>query len=86
MQNTFIRVRVWWTDYGSSWVRGLTWALLPGGELFAPAPAEEREPRQLQRVQQSLPYKTNSIKSLWDWIPNIANDRNMVFGPSWEIP
>ena len=27
------------TDYGSSWVRELTWALFPGGELFAPAPA-----------------------------------------------
>ena len=40
------------TDYGSSWVRELTWALLPGEELFPPAPAdprgnfEEREPRQ----------------------------------------
>ena len=40
------------TDYGSSWVRELTWALLPGGELFAAAAAdprgnsEEREPRQ----------------------------------------
>ena len=47
------------TDYGSSWVRELIWALLPGEELFAPAapaparaPAdprgnfEEREPKQ----------------------------------------
>ena len=43
------------TDYGSSWVHELIWALLPGEELFAPAapaPAdprgnfEEREPRQ----------------------------------------
>ena len=38
------------TDYGSSWVRELTWALLPGDELFAPADPrgnfEEREPRQ----------------------------------------
>ena len=48
-----VRVRVLGTDYGSSWVRELTWALLPGEELFAPAaPAdprgnfEEREPRQ----------------------------------------
>ena len=45
-------MRVLGTDYGSSWVRELTWALLPGGELFAAAPAdphgnsEEREPRQ----------------------------------------
>ena len=51
-----IRVRVLGTDYGSSWVRELTWALLPGKELFAAAAAaaaadprgnfEEREPRQ----------------------------------------
>ena len=43
------------TDYGSSWVRELIWALLPGEELFAAAAApaadprsnfEEREPRQ----------------------------------------
>ena len=41
------------TDYGSSWVRELTWALLLGEELFAAAaPADphgnfgEREPRQ----------------------------------------
>ena len=27
------------TDYGSSWVRELTWALLPGEELFAAAAA-----------------------------------------------
>ena len=40
----------------------------PGGELFAAAAAadphgnfEERGPRQFQRVQQSLPYKNNSI-------------------------
>ena len=32
-------MRVLGTDYGSSWVRELTWALLPGGELFAAAPA-----------------------------------------------
>ena len=32
-----IRVRVLGTDYGSSWVRELIWALLPGEELFAPA-------------------------------------------------
>ena len=32
-----VRVRVLGTDYGSSWVRELTWALLPGGELFAAA-------------------------------------------------
>ena len=53
--NYFIRVRVLGTDYGSSWVRELIWALLPGEELFAPAapaPAdprgnfEEREPKQ----------------------------------------
>ena len=31
-------MRVLGTDYGSSWVRELTWALLPGEELFAPAP------------------------------------------------
>ena len=30
-------MRVLGTDYGSSWVRELTWALLPGGELFAAA-------------------------------------------------
>ena len=50
-----IRVRVLGTDYGSSWVRELTWALVPGGELFAAAALaaadphgnfEEREPRQ----------------------------------------
>ena len=53
-----VRVRVLGTDYGSSWVRELIWALLPGEELFAAAapaaaaPAdprgnfEEREPRQ----------------------------------------
>ena len=51
-----IRVRVLGTDYGSSWVRELPWALVPGGELFAAAAAaaaadphgnfEEREPRQ----------------------------------------
>ena len=35
-----IRVRVLGTDYGSSWVRELTWALLPGGELFAAAAAD----------------------------------------------
>ena len=35
----FIRVRVLGTDYVSSWVRELTWALLQGEELFAPAPA-----------------------------------------------
>ena len=42
------------TDYGSSWVRELIWAFLPGEELFAPAAApadprgnfEEREPKQ----------------------------------------
>ena len=34
-----IRVRVLGTDYGSSWVRELTWALVPDDELFA-APAE----------------------------------------------
>ena len=47
------------TDYGSSWVRELIWALLPGEELFAAAAAaaaaapadprgnfEEREPKQ----------------------------------------
>ena len=45
-------MRVLGTDYGSSWVRELTWALLPGGELFAAAAAdphgnfEEREPKQ----------------------------------------
>ena len=46
-------MRVLGTDYGSSWVRELTWALLPGGELFAAAAAadphgnsEEREPSQ----------------------------------------
>ena len=44
-------------DYGSSWVRELIWALLPGEELFAAAAAavaaadprgnfEEREPKQ----------------------------------------
>ena len=32
-----VRVRVLGTDYGSSWVRELIWALLPGEELFAPA-------------------------------------------------
>ena len=44
-------MRVLGTDYGSSWVRELTWALLLGEELFAAAaPAdphgnsEEREP------------------------------------------
>ena len=37
----FIRVRVFLrTDYGSSWVRELIWALLPGEELFA-APAAD---------------------------------------------
>ena len=50
-----IRVRVLGTDYGSSWVHELTWALVPGGELFAAAAAaaahphrkfEGREPRQ----------------------------------------
>ena len=50
-----IRVRVLGTDYGSSWVRELNWALLPDEELFAApaaAPAdprgnfEEREPKQ----------------------------------------
>ena len=50
-----IRVRVLGTDYGSSWVRELTWALLPDEELFAAAAAaaadprgnfEEREPKQ----------------------------------------
>ena len=73
-------------------MRELIWALLPDEELFAPAaPAdprgnfEEREPKQFLRVQQSVPYKNNSIKSLWDWIPNIANDGNMVFGPPCEI-
>ena len=35
-----IRVRVLGTDYGSSWVRELTWALLPGEELFAAAAAD----------------------------------------------
>ena len=47
------RVRVLGTDYGSSWVRELTWALPPGEESIAPALAadpwgncEEREPRQ----------------------------------------
>ena len=64
-------MRVLGTDYGSSWVRELTWALVPGGELFAAAAAaaaadphgnfEERGPRRFQRVQQSLPYKNNSI-------------------------
>ena len=49
-------MRVLGTDYGSSWVRELIWALLPGEELFAAAAAaapadprgnfEEREPRQ----------------------------------------
>ena len=48
-------MRVVGTDYGSSWVRELIWALLPGGELFAAAAAaaadphgnsEEREPKQ----------------------------------------
>ena len=50
-----IRVRVVGSDCGSSWVRELISALLPGGELFAPAAAapadprgnfEEREPKQ----------------------------------------
>ena len=50
-----IRVRVLGTDYGSSWVRELIWALLPVEELFAAAAAppadphgnsEERETRQ----------------------------------------
>ena len=35
-----VRVRVLGTDYGSSWVRELTWALLPGEELFAAAAAD----------------------------------------------
>ena len=46
-------MRVLGTAYGSSWVRELIWALLPGEELFAAAPAadprgnfEEREPKQ----------------------------------------
>ena len=46
-------MRVLGTDYGSSWVRELIWALLPGGELFVAAVAadphgnfEEREPKQ----------------------------------------
>ena len=30
-------MRVLGTDYGSSWVRELTWALLPDEELFAAA-------------------------------------------------
>ena len=36
-------MRILGTDYGSSWVRELTWALLPGEELFttpAAAPAD----------------------------------------------
>ena len=33
-------MRVLGTDYGSSWVRELTWALVPGEELFAAAAAE----------------------------------------------
>ena len=32
------------TDYGSSWVRELIWALLSGGELFAAAPAAAADP------------------------------------------
>ena len=32
------------TYYGSSWVRALTWALLPGGELFAAAAAAAADP------------------------------------------
>ena len=53
MRCFMVRVRVLGTDYGSSWVRELTWALLPGGELFAAAAAadphgnrEEREPKE----------------------------------------
>ena len=32
-----------------------------------------------------MPYKNNSIKSLWDWIPNIADDGNMVSGLPYEV-
>ena len=45
MWGYMIRVRVLGTDYGSSWVHELTWALLPGGELFAAAPAAPADPR-----------------------------------------
>ena len=59
-------------------MRELNWALLPGGELFAAAAApadphgnfEERGPRQLQRVQQRVPYKNHSFRDLWAWIPS----------------
>ena len=33
------------TDYGSSWVRELIWALLPGEELFAAPAAAPADPR-----------------------------------------
>ncbi len=33
-------MKVLGTDYGSSWVRELIWALLPDEELFVAAPAD----------------------------------------------
>ena len=54
MLGLFIRVRVLGTDYGSSWVRELTWALFPGEELFAPAPAETMRSDDLDDVDMIL--------------------------------
>ena len=49
-----VSLRVLGTDYGSSWVRELTWALLPSGELFPPAAA----PADPHGNQKMTPKKT----------------------------